>query len=35
MPMKILAAKKKCLISVIIRLSENTMINQTNQLLER
>ena len=32
---KILAAITKCLISVIIRLSQNAIIIQTNQTLEK
>ena len=35
MSLKILAAIKKCLISVIIRLSQNTIMIQTNESLEK
>ena len=35
MSMKILAVIKKCLILVIIRLSKNLMIIETNQSLEK
>ena len=35
MSMKILAAIKKCLILVIIRLSQNTIIIQTSESLEK
>ena len=35
MSMKVLAAVKNCFISVIIRLSQNSMIIQTNWLLEK
>ena len=35
MSMKILAAIKKCLVLVIIRLSQNTLIIQNNQSFEK